>query len=161
MLPSTLAMSTATQNTAPTASHFIPGQHFLETFTLLSPNDHDQAFIGNYIIPVLNWQTRPQLYNNFISFLRDFAKNWLKDSVWNSMNKLSKIKIGLVFWHINHCRLFNAKSFLCIYIKYIHSKYIEFVDNIFKQARAFFFFFFFFLKWFHLFLSNTNSFIYY
>ena len=28
-------MSTATQNTAPTASHFIPGQHFLETFTLL------------------------------------------------------------------------------------------------------------------------------
>ena len=22
-------------------------------------------------------------------------------------------------WHINHCRLFNAKSFLCIYIKYI------------------------------------------
>ena len=22
-------------------------------------------------------------------------------------------------WHINHCRLFNAKSSLCIYIKYI------------------------------------------
>ena len=29
--PSTLAMSTAMQNTAPTSSHFIPGQHFLET----------------------------------------------------------------------------------------------------------------------------------
>ena len=26
---------------------------------------------------------------------------------------------GLVLWHINHCRLFNAKSSLCIYIKYI------------------------------------------
>ena len=24
-----------------------------------------------------------------------------------------------VLWHINHCRLFNAKSFLYIYIKYI------------------------------------------
>ena len=26
---------------------------------------------------------------------------------------------GLVFWHINHCGLFNAKSSLYIYIKYI------------------------------------------
>ena len=24
------------------------------------------------------------------------------------------IKFGRVFWHINHCRLFNAKSSLCI-----------------------------------------------
>ena len=24
-----------------------------------------------------------------------------------------------VLWHINHCRLFNAKSYLYIYIKYI------------------------------------------
>ena len=24
-----------------------------------------------------------------------------------------------VLWHINHCRLFNDKSFLCIYIEYI------------------------------------------
>ena len=28
-------------------------------------------------------------------------------------------KIGLVLWHINHYRLFNAKSSLYIYIKYI------------------------------------------
>ena len=26
---------------------------------------------------------------------------------------------GLVLWHINHCRLFNAKSSLYIYIEYI------------------------------------------
>ena len=26
---------------------------------------------------------------------------------------------GLVLWHINYCRLFNAKSTLYIYIKYI------------------------------------------
>ena len=37
--PSTLAMSTVMQNSTQTPNHFIPGQHFLETFTLLSPND--------------------------------------------------------------------------------------------------------------------------
>ena len=25
----------------------------------------------------------------------------------------------LIWWHINHCRLFNAKFYLYIYIKYI------------------------------------------
>ena len=29
------------------------------------------------------------------------------------------IWFGLVLWHINHCRLFNAKSYLYIYIKYL------------------------------------------
>ena len=29
------------------------------------------------------------------------------------------IWFGWVLWHINHCRLFNAKSTLYIYIKYI------------------------------------------
>ena len=28
------------------------------------------------------------------------------------------IWLGWVLWHINHCRLFNAKSSLYIYIKY-------------------------------------------
>ena len=27
--------------------------------------------------------------------------------------------VGFVLWHINHCRLFNAESFLYIYMKYI------------------------------------------
>ena len=29
------------------------------------------------------------------------------------------VRFGLVLWHINHCRLFNAKSSLYIYVKYI------------------------------------------
>ena len=29
------------------------------------------------------------------------------------------IWFGWVLWHINHCRLFNAKSSVYIYIKYI------------------------------------------
>ena len=33
--------------------------------------------------------------------------------------KIYMIWLGWVLWHINHCRLFNAKSSLYMYIKYI------------------------------------------
>ena len=36
------------------------------------------------------------------------------------------IWFGLVLWHINHCRLFNAKSSLYIYVKYIWFGLVEF-----------------------------------
>ena len=35
------------------------------------------------------------------------------------INYIHLIWLGWVLWHINHCRLFNAKSSLYIYIKYI------------------------------------------
>ena len=60
--PPNFAMSTATRNFAQTPSHFIPGQHFLETFTFLSNNNQDHSFVGDYIIPVLNQQTQPLLH---------------------------------------------------------------------------------------------------
>ena len=64
-----------------------------------------------------------------------------------------------VLWHINHYKLFNAKSFYT-YIKYMTSKH--FVNNIFIRVWAFAFFFLLHtLIWFHLFLSKTNSSIYY
>ena len=31
-----------------------------------------------------------------------------------------RFKLGLVLWYFNYCRLFNAKSFLYIYMKYIY-----------------------------------------
>ena len=43
-------------------------------------------------------------------------------------------RLDLVLLRINHCRLFNAKSFLYIYIIYMISKHI--FDNIFKRAWA-------------------------
>ena len=46
------------------------------------------------------------------------------------------IWFGWVLWHINHCRLFNAKSFLYIYIKYIYHLETHFVDNILKRVWA-------------------------
>ena len=36
------------------------------------------------------------------------------------------IWFGWVLWHINHCRLFNAKSSLYIYIKYIGFGWVGF-----------------------------------
>ena len=38
------------------------------------------------------------------------------------------IWLGLVLWHINHCRLFNAKSSLYIYIRYIGFGLVGFYD---------------------------------
>ena len=34
--------------------------------------------------------------------------------------------VGWILWHINHCRLFNAKSSLYIYIKYIRFSWVGF-----------------------------------
>ena len=60
--PLTLAISTATQNSAQTSSYFIPGQHFLEIFTLLSPNNQDHTFMDDDNVPILNQQTRLLLH---------------------------------------------------------------------------------------------------
>ncbi len=56
MSPPTFDMSTATRNYAQTSSYLIPGQHFQETFMLLSYNNQDNTFMDDYIIPVLNRQ---------------------------------------------------------------------------------------------------------
>ena len=48
--------------TAQTSSYIIPGQHYLETFMPLSYNNQDHTFMGDYIIPVLNQQTRLLLH---------------------------------------------------------------------------------------------------
>ena len=40
----------------------------------------------------------------------------------------------LVLWHINHCRLFNAKYCLHLYIKYLYDLDTHFADNILKRA---------------------------
>ena len=49
------------------------------------------------------------------------SKRWLM-----SCNGQRIIRFGLVLWHINHWRLFNAKSSLYIYIKYIWFGWVGF-----------------------------------
>ena len=42
------------------------------------------------------------------------------------LNIYDLVGLGWVLWHINHCRLFNAKSSLYIYIKYIWFGLVDF-----------------------------------
>ena len=44
---------------------------------------------------------------------------WVLEALKRILPPLKLVLIGWVLWHINHCRLFNAKSSLYICIKYI------------------------------------------
>ena len=44
---------------------------------------------------------------------------YLKYFIGKMITNFSLVWFGLVLWHINHCRLFNAKSSLYIFIRYI------------------------------------------
>ena len=58
--PLSLAMSTATRkNRSDIQLFYRPRATFLETFMLLSHNNQDHTLMVDYIIPVLNQQTRP------------------------------------------------------------------------------------------------------
>ena len=55
--------------------------------------------------------------------LKEFKYNFFKTS--QILDKWQqKQAFGLVLWHINHYRSFNAKSFLYLYIKYMICKHI-------------------------------------
>ena len=46
------------------------------------------------------------------------------------------ISFGWVLWHINHCRLFNAKYCLYIYIKYIWFGWVLWHINLCRLFNA-------------------------
>ena len=64
---------------------------------------------------------------------------------------------GLILSHINHCRLFKAKSFLYtyIYIKYMISKHILLIK--FLNEPELIFFFLHTVKCFQVLLFDTNN----
>ena len=45
-------------------------------------------------------------------------------------NTIKSFRSGWVLWHINHCRLFNVKSSLYIYIRYIGFGWVGFYGHI-------------------------------
>ena len=53
-------------------------------------------------------------------------------------------RLGWVLWHINHYRLFNAKSYFYIYIKYLIHKYILLSDQTIQFSTS------------HLFVHSVN-----
>ena len=75
------------------------------------------AHTFSYIIPLTK--------KNFSAYLHDYLCSPFSGfpSYIFSIFFLSPFLVwfGLVLWHINHCRLFDAKSSLYTYIKYIWS----------------------------------------
>ena len=63
----------------------------------------------------LTWCWWP-LFNIFFS-LYAVGKRWIHYLYFLSVAFQIDAWFGLVLWHINHCRLFNAKSGLLIYIR--------------------------------------------
>ena len=111
----------------------------------------------------------------------DFNKTLGEKARWKLL-KDTACCFGLVLWHINHCRLFNAQSSLYIYIKYIwfglvgfycistiigysmsNPLYTYILDMICKHILLITFsnkcelIFLHTVKWFQVLLSTTNS----
>ena len=72
------------------------------------PQPTGQSWLGFYGISTIVGYLIPKSLYRYISNI------W--DLVW----------LGWVLWHINHCGLFNAKSSLYIYVKYISFDFVEF-----------------------------------
>ena len=69
---------------------------------------HGHLFIGDNV----------QHFNSILKAVKLVHNKKNKLQYFNTTASESWL-VGLVLWHINHCRLFNAKSSLYIYIKYI------------------------------------------
>ena len=88
---------------------------------------YDFELSHNAMDATKNWWNFPWVAENLI--IRQGQVGFkLQRQIWwvafreyqvSSASHSSLVWFGLVLWHINHCRLFNAKSCLFIYIKYI------------------------------------------
>ena len=79
--------------------------------------------------------------------------DWDQDPIRIEYIYLSYYMVVSVLCHVNYCRSFNAKTL------FIHIKYdLTFPKWYFQASMRLFFHA---VKWFHLFLSHTNNFIYY
>ena len=61
--------------------------------------------------------------------------------------------LGLVLWHINHCRLFNAKSSSYKYIKYMICKHFMLITFLNEPKIILLYT----VKWFQVLLCITNN----
>ena len=89
-----------------------------------------------------------------------FVKNWmLKACVKKQLNFfINNFCFGWILWHINPCRLFNAKSWLHIYLHYVYmickpsllrTLFLNKPKLICLHT----------IKWSQVLISNTNNFI--
>ena len=69
--------------------------------------------------------TRPGIEPRSLGPLTNTLRTRPGQQIFNFKFSLETKIRGLVLWHIKHCRLFNAKSFLYICITYILTKRLE------------------------------------
>ena len=82
------------------------------------------------------WNSNMVLGCSFLGWTQSFSPHLV--CVCVCVCVICMYTFGLVLWHITHCRLFNAESFLYIYIEYLTSKHILWITSL---NKAFFFFF--------------------
>ena len=70
-----------------------------------------------YLYLILNTANLEQ--STYFITLHNKLPSWMNFSIQFIELTVLLLEPGWVLWHINHCRLFNAKSSLYIYIKYI------------------------------------------
>ena len=92
-----------------TSVFMVPAYHLASTFFL--PVSGDPREVSKYkhlFLTVILWRLATVNSNTRIVVILFLSSQW--DTTW---------QFGWVLWHIKHCRLFNVKSSLYIYIKYI------------------------------------------
>ena len=85
--------------------------------------------ISTNIYVYTSWSTHLHLVRGQdLGHMHDKTVICQKTFVFHFLKTISIIQslFGLVLWHINHCRLFNAKSSLYIHIKYIGFGFVGF-----------------------------------
>ena len=99
--------------------------HNLFSFGVIKYFTHVHTFINRKALQNVFQYINFILQGTQIKNLKTISHFFGSLVVWTILlHFICLVWFGLVLWHINHCRLFNAKSFLYKYLKYINSKYI-------------------------------------
>ena len=81
---------------------------------------YDISTIVGYLMPDSLYTYISNIYDWFVWFYGiSTIVGYLMPDPLDNIYQIYMIWFGLILWHINHCRLFNARSSWYIYIKYI------------------------------------------
>ena len=103
---------------------------------LLNRNNNFKQYNQSRIISIRQDNLKPYNFEKMICINRNIWYNQiLCKTRWRSyyLNTFMISRFGWVLWHINHCRLFNAKSSL--YIWYMICKYLVCREQFLNQTE--------------------------
>ena len=94
----------------------------MQFFFFLKPKIYTNCLILKHSSGVISSLVVRELRTFVFTYFHEFLKNFLFHDIRYFYLRQIIYKqpvFGWVLWHINHCKLFNAKSSLYIYIRYI------------------------------------------